>query len=135
MNLSQVYYLIFTFLQKYRLNPMRYLKFIWLAFDNSLFNKYPILKLLFGIFIMNFIYKTFLYFIFLIIKSVFPVIYIYFILYFMNKNSDDKPMNQLLNRIKKPDVEENVIEVLEEDIDKMLENVYVYNDDQYFEEV
>jgi len=53
----------------------------------------------------------------------------------MNKNSDDKPMNQLLNRIKKPDVEENVIEVLEEDIDKMLENVYVYNDDQYFEEV
>ena len=121
MNFFQVYNLTTNFLYKIRPNYGKYFSLLWSGFDNSLFNKYPIFKVLFGIILINLIYRTFIYLLFMIIKSLFPVIYMYFLLYFMDKQSDDKPITQLIKKIKKNNLptpnSDDIINSLEKELD------------------
>ena len=121
MNFFQVYNLTSNFLCKLKPTYGKSFRAVGYIFDNNLFNKYPFLKLIFGIIIINLMYRTFLYFLFLMIKSVFPIIYMYFMLYFMDKQSDDKPITNLIKKIKKDNLpnpnNEDLINTLENELD------------------
>jgi len=90
-------------------------------FNNSTFNKYPILKIIFLIIFINLLYRTFVYFVFMILKSLFPIVQMYYILKNMDSYSNDKPLTKLLNKIKesKPN-QDNIIENLEKQMNKQL---------------
>ena len=122
MNSFEIYNYIFLILNKVRSNFGYILKYSMIIFNNSLCNKYPILKLLFGIFLINFIYRTFIYFLFFLIKSIFPIIYVYFMLYFMDKNSENKPFSNLIKKIRNDNINKNnnFIDSIEKEFNKKL---------------
>lgn len=90
-------------------------------FNNSIFSKYPILKIIFFIIFVNLIYRTFVFFIFMILKSLFPLFQMYYILKNMDSYSNDKPLTKLFDKIKesKPN-QDNIIENLEKQMNKQL---------------
>ena len=122
MNSFEIYNYIFLILNKLRSNFGYIFKYFMIMFNNSLCNKYPILKILFGIILVNFIYKTFVYFLFFLIKSIFPIIYVYFMLYFMDKNSENRPFTNLINRIRKENIKKNnnFVDSIEKEFNKKL---------------
>ena len=96
-------------------------------YNNSIFNKYPILKIIFSIVVINLIYRTFVYFIFMILKSLFPLIQMYYILKNMDSYSDDKPLSKLFNKIKENNNQENIIDSLEKQMNNQL-GIIKYNE-------
>ena len=83
-------------------------------FNNSIFNKYPILKIIFLIIFINLIYRTFVIFIFMILKSLFPIFQMYYILKNMDSYSNDKPLKKLFDKIKEnKSNQDNIIDNLE----------------------
>lgn len=97
-------------------------------YNNSIFNKYPILKIIFSIILINLIYRTFVYFIFMILKSLFPIVQMYYILKNMDSYSDDKPLSKLLNKIKEREPnQENIIDNLEKQMNNQL-GIIKYNE-------
>jgi hypothetical protein len=72
-----------------------------LFFKNYLLNKISFIHII-GIFILlNIIFKLFSFFIFFIIKSLFPIIYVGGMLNIMDNYSDQKPISNLITNIKK----------------------------------
>ena len=85
-------------------------------FNNNFFLKYPLIKILVSIIMLNLIYRTFIYLIFLILKSVFPVFYMYYLLKQMDNSSSDKPLSNIINKINNNNSNnnENLIDKLED---------------------
>ena len=102
----------------------RFFNFSLSLFNNKVFNKYPFLKIITLIVSINLIYRTFIYFIFMIIKSVFPIVYMYFILNQMDKRSDQKPISKLIEKIKNDNKEASkkntIIDTLENQMNQEL---------------
>lgn len=114
-------YNIFILFNKFRPNLNLCTNSISILFNNTIFNKYPILKIISFIILINLIYRTFVYFIFIILKSLFPIFQMYYILKNMDSYSDDKPLTKLFNKIKENNNnKENIIETLENQMNKQL---------------
>lgn len=109
-------------------------------FNNRVFNKYPFLKIIAMIVSINLVYRTFIYFIFMIIKSVFPIIYMYFILNQMDKRSDQKPITKLIEKIQsetnksKSNNKNTIIDTLENQMNQQL-GIIKNNHDLDFDQV
>ena len=94
---------------------------IYNACNNAVFNKHPYIKIILLIIFFNLIYRTFVYFIFIILKSFFPIFQMYYILKNMDSYSDDKPLTKLFNKIKENNNnKENIIETLENQMNNQL---------------
>jgi hypothetical protein len=93
---------------------------IYNACNNAVFSRHPYIKIILLIIFINLIYRTFVYLIFILIKSIFPIIYMYFLLNLMDKSSEEKPISNLLFKINDNNNKENIIETLENQMNKQL---------------
>jgi len=99
------------------------------AYNNTVFNRYPYIKIISLIIFINLIYRTFVYLIFVFIKSIFPIIYMYFLLNLMDKSSEDKPISNLLFKINNDsDQKIKIIDTLEKQFNNQL-GITTYSDD------
>lgn len=108
------YYFVINYLKT---NLSIIYKYSLLFLNNNIFLKYPLIKILVSIIMLNLIYRTFLYLIFLILKSVFPVFYMYYLLKQMDNSSTDKPLSNIINKINNNsnnNENENLIDQLED---------------------
>jgi len=63
----------------------------------------------------------------MILKSLFPLIQMYYILKDMDSYSDDKPLSKLFNKIKENNNQENIIDSLEKQMNNQL-GIIKYNE-------
>lgn len=108
------YYFIINYLKN---NMSLIYNYSFLFFNNNFFLKYPLIKILVSIIMLNIIYRTFIYLIFLILKSVFPVFYMYYLLKQMDNSSSDKPLSNIINKINNNNSnsnDKNIIDKLED---------------------
>ena len=108
------YYFIINYLKN---NMSIIYNYSFPLFNNNFFLKYPLIKILVSIIMLNLIYRTFIYLIFLILKSVFPVFYMYYLLKQMDNSSSDKPLSNIINKINNNNSnsnDKNIIDKLED---------------------
>jgi hypothetical protein len=91
--------------------------------NNKMFQQHQILKLFLLLIVFNIIYNIFSFFFFFLLKSVFPIFYIGGMLKAMNNLTTDKPISQLIKKLKHSgdeDKEESLEDTIQATIKKNL---------------
>ena len=66
---------------------------------NNFIKNFTVIKILIFLFLINLFYNLFYYFFFIIVKSVFPIVYVGWTLKLMNDYTIDKPLNFIFKKI------------------------------------